>query len=251
MKHTLNFENQKATVNLFLPDETKPDKATVDELAGFTEIEETIAKCSGKSVLFEEKNMKLEQIVVTPDFHKGTGIPIGTVALTKGFAIPQAMGNDINCGMRFYTTDLNEYTLQEKLPQVKEKIRHIFFQGGRQIPMTGHQREAMFRSGLTGILETHKEAGNKGTWKYYKEEDQADSLLRMSFQGSLPADDIEGLRDFIGEKGTLSYDDQIGSIGSGNHFVEVQRIAEIYDGQTANSWGLKRTGLFLCFIPAL
>lgn len=74
MKHTLNFENKKATVNLFLPDETKPDKAAVDELAGFTEIEDTIAKCSGKSVLFKEMNMKLEQIAVTPDFHKGSGI---------------------------------------------------------------------------------------------------------------------------------------------------------------------------------
>jgi len=237
------MKNQKVAANLFLPDGTKPDKTALDELAGFLEIEETIERCAEDNEICKAKDMRLEQIAVTPDFHKGSGIPIGTVALTHGFAIPQAMGNDINCGMRFYITDLNEGTLREKLPQIKEKIRHIFFAGGRQIPMTGNQREAMFRHGLTGILETHKEAGGKGTWKYYKEEEQADALQRMSFQGSLFADDIEGLSDFIGTKDMLSYDDQIGSIGGGNHFVEVQRVAEIYDGQTANSWGLKKDGI--------
>lgn len=52
---------------------------------------------------------------MTPDFHKGAGIPIGTVLMTEGFVIPQAMGNDINCGMRLYTTDLKEEELESCL----------------------------------------------------------------------------------------------------------------------------------------
>lgn len=46
--------------------------------------------------------------------------------------------------------------------------------------------------------------------------------------------------DFIGSYDQLTYDDQIGTIGGGNHFLEVQRVAEIYDGQTANAWNLKK-----------
>lgn len=51
---------------------------------------------------------------------------------------------------------------------------------------------------------------------------------------------MEGLEDFIGSYDQLTYDDQIGTIGGGNHFLEAQQIAEIYDGQTANAWKLKK-----------
>lgn len=160
--------------------------------------------------------------------------------MTKGFAVPQAMGNDINCGMRFYTTDLSEEKIEEKLPELTGRIRRIFFEGGRQIPMTGRQRQALFRYGLEGLLETCHDGQQRGLWRYYQPRIQERWLNRTVFRGSLKAEDTEGLEDFIGSYEQLTYDDQIGTIGGGNHFLEVQRVAEIYDGQTANAWNLKK-----------
>ena len=101
--------------------------------------------------------------------------------------------------------------------------------------MTGRQRQALFRYGLEGILETHRDGRKDGLWRYYQPEVQEKWLDRTVFRGSLKADDTEGLEDFIGSFEQLTYDDQIGTIGGGNHFVEVQRVAEVYDGQTANA----------------
>lgn len=150
------------------------------------------------------------------------------------------MGNDVNCGMRSYITDLTEDEILRNQKEVIARLRYVFFEGGRQIPMTGIQREAMFRNGLTGLLETHKEAEGSGIWSYYMREREEENLRRTAFLGSLAACGVEGLLDFIGESRTATYDEQIGTIGGGNHFVEIQRVAEIYDGQTANSWGLRK-----------
>ncbi len=182
-------------------------------------------------VFFREDGQQIIKIILTPDFHKGAGIPIGTVMMTKGFAVPQAMGNDINCGMRFYTTDLSERQIQERLPELTKKIRYIFFEGGRQIPMTGRQRQALFCYRLEGILESSHDSKKSGLWRYYQPEIQEKWLNRTVFRGSLKADSTEGLEDFIGSYDQLTYDDQIGTIGGGNHFLEVQRVAEICDGE--------------------
>ncbi|MDE6674935.1 MAG: RtcB family protein, partial [Acetatifactor sp.] len=130
--------------------------------------------------------------------------------------------------------------IQEKLPDLARKIRHTFFEGGRQIPMTGRQRQALFRYGLEGLLETNNDSKKSGLWRYYQPQTQEKWLSRTVCRGSLKADDTEGLEDFIGSYDQLAYDDQIGTIGGGNHFLEVQRVAEIYDGQTANAWNIKK-----------
>ena len=135
--------------------------------------------------------------------------------------IPQAMGNDINCGMRLYTTDLKEEELESCLLSLLPQIRRIFFEGGRSIPMNGIQREAMLRHGLTGLLETSGEAKGRGIWSLYDRDEQEKALEYTAFKGSLYTTGTEGLGDFIGAAHTLSYDDQIGSIGGGNHFVEI------------------------------
>lgn len=240
MLHTIEFKDRKNKISCYLPEGSAPDNNALAELHRMTELEETLVQLASSPDFFRGKEPRIEKIILTPDFHKGAGIPIGTVMLTNGFVVPQAMGNDINCGMRFYITDLPEERLLKRLPELTREIRHIFFEGGRQIPMTGRQREAMFRYGLEGLLETYQDSKNSGLWRYYRPETQEKWLSRTVFRGSLRAEDTEGLEDFIGEYGQLSYDDQIGTIGGGNHFLEVQRVVEIYDGQTANAWNIRK-----------
>ena len=140
MLHKIEFQDRHNVISCYLPENSAPEKKAMAELHQMTAIEETLAVLTAAPGFFQGDGQRIEKIILTPDFHKGAGIPIGTVMMTKGFAIPQAMGNDINCGMRFYTTDLSEDRIREKLPELKRKIRHIFFEGGRQIPMTGRDR---------------------------------------------------------------------------------------------------------------
>ncbi len=240
MVHHIKYKDRNNVISCYLPEDCAPEKNAVAELHQMTKLEETLNKLRETPCYSQSANLQIEKIILTPDFHKGSGIPIGTVMMTKGFVVPKAMGNDINCGMRFYTTDLSEEQIQEKLPQLTKIIRHIFFEGGRQIPMTGRQRQALFLHGLEGLLETYHDGKKNGLWRYYQPEIQEKWLNRTVFRGSLKADDTEGLEDFIGNYDQLTYDDQIGTIGGGNHFLEVQRVAEIYDGQTANAWQIKK-----------
>ena len=240
MVYKIDYKDRNKSIACYLPEGAAPDKSAVEELHQMTALEETLDRLRGVTGFFQGDRQGIEKIIVTPDFHKGAGIPIGTVMMTKGFVVPQAMGNDINCGMRFYVTDLPEERIREKLPELTKKIRHVFFEGGRQIPMTGRQRQALFCCGLEGILDTCQDAGGRGLWRYYQPQIQEKWLNRTAFRGSIKVDGTEGLEDFIGSYGELTYDDQIGTIGGGNHFLEIQRVAEIYDGQTANVWKVKK-----------
>lgn len=239
----IEFENRKAEMSLYLPEGVQPEKRALDEVRTLTELEETVERLKQDGGFFDDPDSKIVRMIFTPDFHKGAGIPIGTVMMTKGFVVPQAMGNDINCGMRVYRTDLKEEELSSSLEKLIPRIRHIFFEGGRNIPMNAAQREAMFKKGLTGILETCDEARKEGIWELYDRDIQKKELDFVAFKGSLNASSVEGLEDFIGNGTELTYDDQIGSIGGGNHFVEAQRVAEIYDGGTANAWGIRKGGI--------
>ena len=76
-----------------------------------------------------------------------------TVTLSRGFIAPQAIGKDVNCGMRLLRTDWTETEVRQHLPKLEKRIRHVFFQGGRGIPLDRIQREALLREGLQGLLE--------------------------------------------------------------------------------------------------
>jgi tRNA-splicing ligase RtcB len=181
----------------------------------------------------------LERVVLTPDFHRGGGIPVGTVAQARGFVVPQAVGNDVCCGMRLLVTDVTRDELAPHLDAIHRPLRAVFFQGQREIPMSPRQREALLRDGLWGLFETRDDNANAGSWRYYDGRAQEADLARVHFQGMLPAQDTFAFGDYIASSGaTDGRDSQIGSIGGGNHFVEVQAIEEIHDGATAHEWGV-------------
>lgn len=180
---------------------------------------------------------RLVRAAITPDFHKGAGIPVGTVLATQGFFIPAAVGNDINCGMRVYATSLPAEYVEQQIPKLEQIFRHAFFEGGRNIPMTRKQREAMLRDGLLGLLDTVPQNQTEGLWESFHRRVE-NELNLVDLGGSLHADHTLGLDDYLGQDG-LSRDSQIGSIGGGNHFVEIQRIEQVLEGGTAHAWGFK------------
>ena len=226
-------------VTLFANEQVPVESSAVDELVAVTGLRHTVEELAEHDPKFFDRPPEMTKVSVTPDFHKGVGIPIGTVMATRGFLVPQAIGNDINCGMRLHVTSLKADQLAGRLDDLESRCRHIYFEGGRSIPMTRVQRQALFSDGLTGLLGAVPRSQTDGLWSLFHESPIERDLERVHAAGTMRAGRVFGLDDFLGPREGLSRDGQIGSIGGGNHFVEVQRVARIIDGPTAHAWGLK------------
>lgn len=224
---------------LFAGEGVRVETAAVTELISMLDVQGTANGFYEADPESFASHPEVTQVAVTPDFHKGQGIPIGTVIATKGFAIPQAIGNDVNCGMRLHVTTLRSDQVREVLDEIEKACRQVFFQGGRDIPMTRAHREAMFLNGISGLLDSVSHDHNEGLWSIFHELDLANDLSRIERRGSLRAHGVFGLSDFMGPADRVSRDNQIGSIGGGNHFVELQEVIRVLDGPTAHAWGLE------------
>jgi tRNA-splicing ligase RtcB (3'-phosphate/5'-hydroxy nucleic acid ligase) len=229
-------------ITLFANDGVFLDAASVDEILSFATITDTLSALNARGY-FADCPAELARIVLTPDFHRGAGIPVGTVLDARGFVLPKAVGTDIGCGMRLLATDVTADEFATLGDDFDARLRHIFFEGGRNIALSAHQRIGIFRDGIAGLM-THGHAAD-GLWEHWNARAQEHDLNRTHRQGTLATSDVFEMADFIkgsgdGSATAFTRDGQIGSIGGGNHFVELQRIDEVFDGATARSWGLKK-----------
>jgi tRNA-splicing ligase RtcB (3'-phosphate/5'-hydroxy nucleic acid ligase) len=237
-------------VTLFANRDVPIELEAVEQALDFVGVQGTIADIetwerAGKTAAFwGDQAGRLERVVLTPDFHRGGGIPVGTVGQARGFVVPQAVGNDVCCGMRLLVTDITRDELAPHLDSLHRPLRSVFFGGQRDIPMSPRQREALLREGLWGLFETRGDNAGAGIWRQYDPRSQEADLSRVHFQGVLPASDVFSFGDYITGSGARdSRDPQIGSIGGGNHFVELQAIEEILDGTTAHAWGVTQNSI--------
>ncbi len=227
------------SATLFANSDVPVEPSAVTELLEMLEVSQTLREVAKAQPDAFDQSPSIEAVAVTPDFHKAKGIPVGTVIATKGFSIPQAVGNDINCGMRLHVTSLTAEDVYRHRDELETEFRRIYFEGGRNIPMQRVQREAMFRNGLTGLLETTPRSQTEGQWAEFHQCDWSKELSCVDRRGSLKANSVFGLNDFMGPPDRMTRDGQIGSIGGGNHFVEIQVVDQVIDGTTAHAWGLK------------
>jgi len=226
-------------VTLFANEEVPIEPIAVGELQVMLQLQETIEaihKACPERFLVEPK---IESVALTPDFHKARGIPVGTILETSGFLVPQAIGNDINCGMRLHRTSLDAEQVVASADSLETACRSIFFEAGRRIPMEWAHREALLLSGIEGLFDTVDSSFDEGIWSYFHRTDRDHTLDRIDRRGCLPARHVHGLEDMLGQRNRLHRDSQIGSIGGGNHFVEFQQVERILDGQVAHAWGLE------------
>lgn len=239
----------KHPIKLFASEDVPIERQGVEQIAQFANLADDLkriqeAQRRGQIQPYWDDHTpgQLQRIVLTPDFHKGSsGIPVGTVALTQHALIPQAVGNDVCCGMRLLATSLTKSDLRalaDRLPQV---LRGIFFEGKRHIALSPTQRRAILREGLIGLHDTHKENLSQGIWQHYHPDEQLRDIEYVHQMGSLPTNDCFAFEDYIRGSGQQTgYDAQMGSIGGGNHFVELQTVEDLFDGATAHAWGLSK-----------
>lgn len=233
--------NLNINVKLFANDSVFVENDAFQELFEFLDVQRAIQDIKGKAPDFFGHDVGISRVVLTPDFHKGSGIPIGTVVEANGFVIPKAIGNDICCGMRLLVTDIPAEKLEPHWVVLQQKLRGLFFQGQRDIPMSPRQREAVLRDGLPGLLSNINDNINNGIYKHFDIKSQTDDLNKIYNHGGFNTKQMFGFEKFITSSGQIDgRDPQIGSVGGGNHFVEIQRIDDILCGESARQLGVTK-----------
>ena len=161
-----------------------------------------------------------------PDIHQGYGLPIGGVVATRpdsGVVTPGGVGYDINCGVRLLRTDL---TRAELLPRLKELV-HLLF---REVPSGVGSHGTIRLSPDTERLPLVQGARFAVEQGMGEPEDLESSEASGCLEGADP--------DAVSRKAHERGRDQLGTLGSGNHFLEIQAVDRIYDEQAANLLGL-------------
>ncbi len=163
----------------------------------------------------------LRYSLAMPDIHWGYGFPIGGVAafdLDDGVISPGGVGYDINCGVRLLRSNLQADEIQDKIKELTTNMFHAVPSG---IGSKSHYRvqERDFPQVLTRGAEFVVEAGY-GT---------QDDLLFIEEGGRIAGASPHAVSDRAKQRGLA----QVGSLGSGNHFVEIGRISEIYSPEGA------------------
>jgi len=164
--------------------------------------------------------------IAMPDVHWGYGFPIGGIAAMDaqdGVISPGGVGYDINCGVRLMSTELTEKVVR---PKLKELVSELF----DRVPCG---------AGVSGSVkltkEDYREIIRKGAkWAVERGWGVPDDLSKIEDYGFLPGGDFDAVSKRAFKRGH----DQVGTLGSGNHFIEVDVVDEIYDPVVAEAFGL-------------
>ncbi len=165
-----------------------------------------------------------------PDIHWGYGFPVGGVAATdaeKGVVSPGGIGFDINCGVRMLATDLQQN-------QIKGQVDRLADELFRNLP-SGVGSEGM-RKLTKG--EMHQIMQRGSAWAIEEGYGFAEDLENTEENGCLAGANP----DAVSQKALQRGINQLGSLGSGNHFCEVQVVEHIYDEQAAQALGIGKKG---------
>ncbi len=168
----------------------------------------------------------IERSLAMPDIHQGYGFPIGGVAafdFQEGVISPGGVGYDINCGCRLLTSSL---TADDIKPHLETLIDGLY----RDIP-AGIGSKGPLR--LT-LKEVKKVLLNGAAWAVQNGFGEPADLQHSEEGGVMEGADPDLLSKRALERGL----EQLGTLGSGNHFLEVGRVDEIYDEQAAQIFGL-------------
>lgn len=164
--------------------------------------------------------------IAMPDCHEGYSVPIGFVgALTtsEGIISPGACGFDINCGMKLLKSEHSEKEIKPYLDKLATEIQKEVPSGlgrGRQIKFSIEQIDKILEGGAQRMVEQG----------YGEKED----IENCEAKGKLEWADSLAVSFRAKSRGR----DQVGTLGSGNHFLEIQKVEEIFDEKIAEVFGL-------------
>jgi len=168
----------------------------------------------------------ISPVVAMPDIHEGFGLPIGGVMATDGLVSSGAVGMDINCGVRLLTSQMK---YDKKIFPI-ELLRLLIDKMEREIPigLGGKHRQqkvdVLFKDLIIGGAQTLIQKG-------YGESHDLESIEE---NGCLTGADINNLSP----QAIHRAEKELGTLGSGNHFIEIQILEKIFEEDLAEKWGL-------------
>ena len=172
-------------------------------------------------------------VIVMPDIHQGYGFPIGGVAATeypKGVISPGAIGYDINCGVRLLASSIDFESARGEMDSLATLLN-------KYCP-SGVGKEGAIKLSLK---ELDQVLGEGSRWALKNGYATEADLARTEEMGSLDGADPNKVSERAKTRGR----EQIGSVGAGNHFIEVDVVDQIFDEEAANVMGLYRDCLVL------
>jgi len=164
--------------------------------------------------------------IAMPDIHSGYGPPIGGVGamkLPEGVISPGFVGYDENCGCRVLLSDYSEKDLRSYLDKLTTEIQKEVPSGlgrGRQVRLSIEQIDRILEGGVPHLVKQG----------YGEKED----IENCEHKGRIE----EANASCVSERAKNRGRDQVGTLGSGNHFCEVQKVAEIFEEKVAEVFGL-------------
>lgn len=174
--------------------------------------------------------------IAMPDIHWGYGFPIGGVAamdVDTGVISPGGVGYDINCGVRLAVLPLHYKDLTEQLKQ--ELLKRIFV----YVP-SGVGRGQRGKRGLSD--RDYRELLQEGAhWSVKQGYGFASDLEHSESNGRIEGANFDAVSEVAKERGK----DQLGSIGSGNHFVEIGEVQKLFLPAIADAWGIKEGQVYV------
>ncbi|MDH5438378.1 MAG: RtcB family protein [Candidatus Bathyarchaeota archaeon] len=169
--------------------------------------------------------------ITLPDGHEGYGFPIGGIAATdyeEGVISPGGVGYDINCGVRLLTTNLSEADIRPKLAELANTIFKNVPSGlgsrRKDFRLTSHELDRLTSKGVQWVVD-------QGLgWP--------EDIKHCEENGCMEVANPDKVSTRAKERGLT----QVGTLGSGNHFLEVQKVDKIYDPQVAKAFGISHEG---------
>ena len=171
------------------------------------------------------------RVVGTPDIHIGFGVPIGCVAGLRDHIVPAAVGYDINCGMRLVKTPFEADRVD---------VRALAHSLRRDIPLgEGKNNVTLSRKDIDRVLAGGLSAIKKLSIRHERllaalDGQELEDDMRVAEDGGAMRGDPNAVSKRARERG-LS---QLGTLGGGNHFIEVQRVERVMDDALAKRFGL-------------
>ncbi len=171
-----------------------------------------------------------------PDIHWGYGFPIGGVAamrMNDGVVSPGGVGFDINCGVRILRTNLTQEEIRPKLKELMDALYNNVPSG------LGSKGKIKLHSGEVDevLVKGSRWAVEKG---YGHAEDLDTTEERGEMSGAKP--------DYVSSKAKERGMPQLGTLGSGNHFLEVAIVDQIYEATTARVMGIDQVGQVMLLV---
>lgn len=168
----------------------------------------------------------VQYAIAMPDIHQGYGFPIGGVVATRapdGVISPGGVGYDINCGVRLLASHIHA---EEIAPHLKDLATALYKNcpsgvgSEGSVPLNAKQLDDVLEQGAEWALRNG----------YARRED----LERTEEFGRMRGADARAVSKRAKDRGR----DQLGTLGAGNHFIEVDRVVEVYDAEIADRLGL-------------